>query len=172
MLGSNPESVGPSDNGARYVGRPLRYLSNIISLPLAFVRSGYVGLNDGGAYDVGRSPYSWSRVTTSASGAYDLSVYPTGVYPSNSDSRWYGFPIRWLSNIISLPLAFVRSGNVNLNDGRVYGVGEWGYGWTRVTRSASVADFLGVNPTEVHPSNFNYRYYGFPLHCLCMLKGI
>ena len=70
--------------------------SNIISLPLAFVRSGYVGLNDGRAYVVGRNLYGWSRVTVSASVAYGLGVNPAEVYPSGSLNRWYGFPLRCL----------------------------------------------------------------------------
>ena len=68
--------------------------SNIISLPLAFVRSGWVPLNDGLADVVGRSLYDWSRVATSASVTYYLGVLPTEVYPSNDSYRWAGFPLR------------------------------------------------------------------------------
>ena len=71
--------------------------SNIISLPLAFVRSGYVNLNDGKAYAVGRNLYGWSRVTKSLANAYGLGVSPTVVYPSDGNyDRWRGFPLRCL----------------------------------------------------------------------------
>ena len=70
--------------------------SNIISLPLAFVRSGYAYTNGGNVYNVEHSLYSWSRVSVSTSSAYDLGVIPTGVYPSNDNNRFYGFPLRCL----------------------------------------------------------------------------
>ena len=63
-------------------------------------------------------------------------------------------------------LAFVRSGLVSLNDGKVYGVGRDLYGWSRVARSASVAYDLAVDPTEVYPSYSDSRWYAFPLRCL------
>ena len=68
--------------------------SNIISPPLAFVRSGYVNLIGGEAYNVGHGLYGWSRVSGSAADAYDLSVTPTVVHPSGSNSRWVAFPLR------------------------------------------------------------------------------
>ena len=68
--------------------------SNIISLPLAFVRSGYVYLGDGKAYGVGRNLYGWSRTTLSDLYAYYLAVEPTGTYPSNGFNRLDGFPLR------------------------------------------------------------------------------
>ena len=70
--------------------------SNIISPPLAFVRSGYVSLNAGGAYDVGRSRYGWSRVSKSTTNAYDLYTSPTAVYPSDHSERRGGFSLRCL----------------------------------------------------------------------------
>ena len=71
-------------------------ISNIISLPLAFVRSGYAYTNGGNVYNVEHSLYSWSRVSVSTSSAYDLGVIPTGVYPSNDNNRFYGFPLHCL----------------------------------------------------------------------------
>lgn len=74
------------------------------------------------------------------------------------------------SNIISLPLAFVRSGYINLRDGKAYVVGRSLYGWSRVAKSLANAYNLGVNPTNVGPSNNNNRYHGFPLRCLYLEK--
>ena len=68
--------------------------SNIISLPLAFVRSGGIYLNDGIAYYVGHALYNWSRVVLSAPVAYFFGVDPAEVYPSFSVNRWYAFPPR------------------------------------------------------------------------------
>ena len=65
-------------------------------IDIAFVRSGWVPLNDGLADVVGRSLYDWSRVATSASVTYYLGVLPTEVYPSNDSYRWAGFPLRCL----------------------------------------------------------------------------
>ncbi len=60
-------------------------------------------------------------------------------------------------------LAFVRSGNVNTNSGIVNNVGNNLYGWSRTAKSATNAYNLGVNPSEVYPSNNNNRWNGFPL---------
>ena len=64
---------------------------------------------------------------------------------------------------LRLFLAFVRSGNVNINDGRVNYVGEWGWDWSRTSKSSTNAYNLNMNPTGVNPSNNNNRYHGFPL---------
>ncbi len=71
-----------------------------------------------------------------------------------------------IPNIISLPLAFVRSGNVALYDGEVYAVGNNLYSGSRTARSASDVYYLGVAPTEVYLSGYLDRWYGFPLRCL------
>ena len=63
--------------------------------------------------------------------------------------------------------AFVRSGYVALSGGKAYVVGRDLYGWSRVASSASVTYNVGVNPTEVYPSNnAGSRWYGLPLRCL------
>ena len=62
--------------------------------------------------------------------------------------------------------AFVRSGYVSLIDGRAYRVGANAYGWSRVVDSAIYAYYLGVYPTNVGPSNSDYRWNAFPLRCL------
>lgn len=66
-----------------------------------------------------------------------------------------------------IPLTFVRSGNVNVNEGSVYGIGNNGYDWSRIASSYTRAHYLYVYPTGVNPSYANfYRWYGFPLRCL------
>ena len=70
-----------------------------------------------------------------------------------------------IPNIISLPLAFVRSGNVALYDGEVYAVGNNLYSGSRTARSASDVYYLGVAPTEVYLSGYLDRWFGFPLRC-------
>ena len=70
------------------------------------------------------------------------------------------------TNIIQLPLAFVRSGNVNLNYGQERIVGESGYGWSRTTSSSTDGRALWFNPTGVHPSGSHHRWGGFPFRCL------
>ena len=75
------------------------------------------------------------------------------------------------SNIISLPLAFVRSGWVNLNDGTIHVIGQYGYNWSRTSRSITSTYVLDANPTNVSSSSYGNRFVGRPLHCLCMLEG-
>ena len=69
--------------------------SNIISLPLAFVRSGYVSTNSGGVYSIGEKGYGWSGVAGLTPTAYGLALSPTGIdTSSNYNGRWYGFSLR------------------------------------------------------------------------------
>ena len=72
------------------------------------------------------------------------------------EANFFAYVLLWLK-------AFVRSGNVNLNDGRMYNVGERGYGWSRATRSSTVAYNLWMTPTGVNPSDYNNRWNGFSL---------
>ena len=98
----------------------------------------------------------------------------SGTMNNNVSGSFYNLLIKYnaasgaegASNIISLPLAFVRSGYVNLNAGMAYGVSRYLYGWSRAAESLAGAYSLGVNPTEVYPSANNYRWNGFPLRCL------
>ena len=98
----------------------------------------------------------------------------SGTMNNNVSGSFYNLLIKYnaasgaegASNIISLPLAFVRSGYISLNAGKAYVVGRNFYGWSRVATSASVAYALGVNPAEVYPSDGNYRWDAFPLRCL------
>ena len=70
------------------------------------------------------------------------------------------------TTIVQLPLAFVRSGSINLNDGKMYYVSERGYNWSRTARSSTYTYYLSLNPTDIAPSNSTYRWYGLPLRCL------
>lgn len=75
-----------------------RNTSTIIQLPLAFVRSGVIYLFDGHFYYVGSSSCGWSRTSRSTDHAYYLDMAPANVNSLNSNSRWYGFPLRCLYN--------------------------------------------------------------------------
>ena len=127
------------------------------------MRSGYVELNVGHFYRVGFAGYGWPRVSQAATRVYNLGVYPTDIGPSNTNDRWLGFPLR-CSTIVQLPLAFVRSGVVNLAVGRSYVIGTYGYGWSQVSQSTASAYRLSMDPTDVYPSDSYYHWVGFPLH--------
>jgi len=60
-------------------------------------------------------------------------------------------------------LAFVRSDAINVNDGKMWNLGNWGNGWSRTSKSSTNAYNLAFNPTEVYPSNNNNRWNGLPL---------
>ena len=70
--------------------------SNIISLPLAFVRSGNVSLYYGVVGNVGDESTLRSYNSASATNAYVLYSLSTVVDPSNNSPRWYAFPLRCL----------------------------------------------------------------------------
>ena len=71
--------------------------TNIVQLPLAFVRSGWVSPGYGYAYGFGSHGYVWSRTTSSSAPAYDLGITPSGVYSeSDNSSRYYGYSLRCL----------------------------------------------------------------------------
>ncbi len=73
------------------------------------------------------------------------------------------------SNIISLPLAFVRSGNVNLNNGKVYGASFNGFDWSRTINSSIYSYRLDFYPTDV-VLNRTDRWAGFSLCCLYLYR--
>lgn len=77
------------------------------------------------------------------------------------------------TNIVKLPLAFVRGGWVNVGDlyeSRMINVGYIGYDWSRTSYSSASAYGLRFYPMEVNPSyiynQYHGRYFGFPLRCL------
>ena len=77
-------------------------------------------------------------------------------------------------NIAAAPLYFVRSGDLNPNDGKSWNAGLYGYWWssrgssTRYDGVATPSAYnLNFNATGVNPSNGpNNRYNGFSLRCL------
>lgn len=70
--------------------------TSVVQLPLAFVRSGMIEISWGQASNVNLSSYVRSRTSVSSTHAYVL-LTPTGsLYPSFSDHRWLGFPVRCL----------------------------------------------------------------------------
>ena len=77
-----------------YVAGKIRESKNLNS---HFVRSGNVNISIGKLWVSGIDGCDWSS-WTSSNGIYAHSlVFNTGnVYPSNSDYRWYGFPLRCL----------------------------------------------------------------------------
>jgi len=70
--------------------------TNIVKLPLAFIRSGLVYTDGGGVYNVGQILYGWSHTVSSTSSIYNLGVDLAEVYTSGANLRWYGFPLRCL----------------------------------------------------------------------------
>ena len=86
--------------------------TNIVKLPLAFVRSGYVYLNFGFVFNVGDYGYNWSRTAKSSTIAYHLNMDPSDVdSESNEDDRWVGLPLRcrYLDEIFFLTNSIVSS---------------------------------------------------------------
>lgn len=76
------------------------------------------------------------------------------------------------TNIVQLPLAFVRSGYIRLQDGQAQNVGLEASTRSRTSSSAAYAYYLNSNDTGVNPSDINYyRYRGFPLRCLYQAKA-
>ncbi len=69
------------------------------------------------------------------------------------------------TTIVQLPLAFVRSGSVNMGDGRVYFVGVWGWDWSRTSRSSTNAYYLQFGVSDIYPSGNDNRWVGFSLRC-------
>ena len=85
--------------------------------------------------------------------------------PPRIDPGFLFFGTTGATTIVQLPLAFVRSGSINLNDGKMYYVSERGYNWSRTARSSTYTYYLSLNPTDIAPSNSTYRWYGLPLRC-------
>jgi len=70
------------------------------------------------------------------------------------------------STLVHLPLAFIRSGWTNIDADALWNVGNYGYSWSRTSRSATVAYGLNMNPTAVYPSGNYQRRGGFSLRRL------
>ncbi len=73
-------------------------------------------------------------------------------------------------NIANTPLYFVRSGNVEMNSGRLWVAGIGGYDWSLIAASKRNdgtailgAYYLGFNVTGASPSGGPlYRWVGYP----------
>ncbi len=82
-------------------------------------------------------------------------------------------PYKKTASILSSGPDFVRSGNVNLNNGALRGYGESGWGWSRSavaygSATSANAYQLYFNPSVVNPSNGpNNRWNGFPVRLFC-----
>lgn len=128
-------------------------------------------LNYGQSHSTGYNGYSWSRVSQSITHAYSLEMNYAAVYLSYGNNRGLGFSLRCLyngneimfSSSFHLPLAFVRSGLVDLNLGQSLYVGHAGYGRSRISQSPTYAYFLFMTPTDVYPSGNVGRWLGFSL---------
>lgn len=75
------------------------------------------------------------------------------------------------TNIVQLPLAFVRSGYVALSNGYVVSVGSYGYNWSRTSKSSPYAYLLNFYTSYVNPSSSSSRFGGRPLRCLYQAKS-
>ena len=91
--------------------------------------------------------------------------------PRSLTTLKYHLILIFSSNIISLPLAFVRSGFVGVDYGYVTGADYETTLRSRTSVSATDAYVLASDPTLVYPSNIAVRYNGRPLRCFCMLEG-
>ena len=68
--------------------------TTIVQLPLAFVRSGSIGLSGGQIWYVGEYSFGWARTVYSPTFAYYLNADATVVNPSVSSARYNGLPLR------------------------------------------------------------------------------
>ncbi len=151
---------------------------------MLFVRSGYIALDYSSLRDNGRRGDEWSSVSTTYSSnfralAYNLLFTDLGIFSSDGPlNRWGGFPVRCLVILVLVcvgelePLYFVRSGNVDLNNGSLRFSGGVGYDWSRSAVAYSSATsassyWFDFNSSVSRPSTgpFN-RYFGFPVRCL------
>ena len=89
-------SVTGSADGVNY---------NIAAAPLYFVRSGHFNLTiSAGTFRyAGREGGWWSsRSDSITANAYLLYFNASYVYPSPSDARWRGYPLRCLSTVLGM----------------------------------------------------------------------
>lgn len=75
------------------------------------------------------------------------------------------------TNIVQLPLAFVRSGVIYPNYGTAGYVGSVGFDWSRTAQSSTYAYYLRYDATTVNPSTAGDRWNGFSLRCLYQAKA-
>ena len=89
---ANPE-VGVSSRLRRALNQAAPTIT-VKPIWLAFVRSGYVNVNNGNVNNVGNEATLRSRTSVSTTNAYILNSNPTTVNPSNSAVRYNGRPLR------------------------------------------------------------------------------
>ena len=117
---------------------------------------------------VGSNGYNRSSIAGGTNWGELLGFAEDVVVPSDgSHDRQYGLPVR------CLVYYFVRSGDINLNNGSLRDFGFGGYLWSAsaavygVGTWSSKMYYLGFFPSEIHPShNMLYRWNGFPVRCL------
>ena len=69
---------------------------HMISVTLAFVRSGYVNVSDGKMYHLSERGFNWSATSKTAYNIYILWIEVVGINTLGNSSRWNGFPLRCL----------------------------------------------------------------------------
>lgn len=67
--------------------------TNIVQLPLAFVRSGYVDIPTSSVKYVSNHAQLWSRTSNSSTLAYELDAGPGYIYASNIGNYYVGRPL-------------------------------------------------------------------------------
>ncbi len=130
------------------------YLNNTAASPLYYVRGGGIYLDTGSLRNAGLNNYYWSATTyPNATYAYYLYFHSTNVYPSYYYDRFVGFS--------------VRGGDVDLDTGALRYAGIDSFYWSATTYpSATYAYLLDFNSTNVGPSYYNARFYGFSVSCI------
>ena len=63
-------------------------------------------------------------------------------------------------------MAFVRSGDINLEGGKLYNFGLTRYNWSETVLSDTRTYTLYVDTATVYTSHSNVRHHAFPLRCL------
>lgn len=68
-------------------------------------------------------------------------------------------------NIISPPLSYVRSGNIELFSGTLNDAGIFGHVWSEIVKSSQYnASSLEIGRSSVNALGDRFRYYPFPVH--------
>ena len=71
------------------------------------------------------------------------------------------------NNTAASPLYYVRGGRVHLNTGSLRYAGYASYYWSATTYpSATNAYYLDFSSTNVNPSYYSTRFYGFSVRCI------
>ena len=77
------------------------YLNNTAASPLYYVRGGHVTLDTGALRYAGLDSYYWSATTyPNATNAHYLDFSSTNVNPSYYSTRFYGFSVGWITQVL------------------------------------------------------------------------